>query len=87
MYVLLVYDIEEDRVTSIMKICRQFLNHIQNSVFEGELTNSKYKELTIKLKEKAKNSVDSVIIFKFRSKDMFKKEVIGVEKAPIDNIL
>lgn len=87
MYVLLVYDIEEERVTNIMKTCRQFLNHIQNSVFEGDLTESKYKELTLKLKEKLKNSVDSVIIFRFRSKEMFKKEIIGTEKAPIDNIL
>ena len=37
MYVLLVYDVEEKRVVKALKLCRQYLNWIQNSVFEGEL--------------------------------------------------
>jgi len=87
MYILLVYDVEEERVNRIMKICRQYLNHIQNSVFEGQIKDSDLMELKSKLGKVIKNSADSVIIFKFLSEKYFKKEVIGINKAPTDNIL
>lgn len=87
MYILLVYDVEEERVNRIMKICRQYLNHIQNSVFEGQIKDSDFMELKSKLGKVIKNSADSVIIFKFLSEKYFKKEVIGINKSPTDNIL
>jgi CRISPR-associated protein Cas2 len=37
MYVILVYDMGEKRVSKMMKHCRKYLNWIQNSVFEGKL--------------------------------------------------
>ena len=48
MYVILVYDIGEKRVGKMLKLCRQYLNWIQNSVFEGELSESKLRELKMK---------------------------------------
>ena len=43
MYVILVYDIKMDDEGSkiwrnTFKICKRYLIHIQNSVFEGDLT-------------------------------------------------
>lgn len=43
MYVILVYDIDAKRVGKMLKLCRRYLNWIQNSVFEGELTDVKLK--------------------------------------------
>ena len=43
MYVLLVYDIKEKRVGKMLKLCRRYLNWIQNSVFEGEISEVKLK--------------------------------------------
>ena len=37
-YIILVYDIQQKRVGQMLKLCRQYLNWIQNSVFEGELS-------------------------------------------------
>ena len=37
MYVILVYDFGEKRVNKMLKLCRKYLNWIQNSVFEGEI--------------------------------------------------
>ena len=48
MYVILVYDMEEKRVGKMLKLCRKYLNWIQNSVFEGEITEVKLKELKLK---------------------------------------
>jgi len=87
MYVLLVYDVEEKRVAKALKLCRQYLNWIQNSVFEGELTEGKLKELKIKLKKVLDIETDSVLIFTMREKKAFKKEVIGQEKNPLDTFL
>ncbi len=50
MYVILVYDINQKRVGKMLKLCRKYLNWIQNSVFEGEITEVKLKELLTKAK-------------------------------------
>ena len=51
MYIILVYDIGEKRVGKMLKLCRQYLNWIQNSVFEGDITEVKLKELKYKAKQ------------------------------------
>ncbi len=45
MYIILVYDINEKRVGKMLKLCRRYVNWIQNSVFEGEISQVKLKEL------------------------------------------
>ena len=50
MYVIVVYDVGEKRVGKMLKLCRQYLCWIQNSVFEGELSEVKLKELNLKMK-------------------------------------
>jgi CRISPR-associated endonuclease Cas2 len=49
MYVILVYDFGEKRVNKMLKLCRKYLNWIQNSVFEGEISEAKLKELLCKV--------------------------------------
>ena len=87
MYVILVYDIGEKRVVKMLKLCRQYLNWIQNSVFEGEITEVKLKELLNKSKMIIKKEEDSIIIFKSREERWLEKEVIGKEKNNLDNLL
>ncbi len=87
MYVILVYDIEQKRVGKMLKLCRQYLNWIQNSVFEGELTDVKLKELSHKAKVIMDKDYDSIIIFKSRQEKWLEKQVIGKEKNELNNIL
>lgn len=87
MYVILVYDIGEKRVGKMLKLCRQYLNWIQNSVFEGEITEVKLKELRLKCKEVMNPETDSLIIFKSRNEKWLEKEVVGSEKNNLDNFL
>lgn len=87
MYIILVYDIGQKRVGKMLKLCRQYLNWIQNSVFEGELTPSKLKELKMKAKAIMNKEEDSLIIFISRNEKWLEKEVIGQEKNEIDNFL
>jgi CRISPR-associated protein Cas2 len=87
MYVILVYDISEKRVGKMLKLCRQYLNWIQNSVFEGELSEVKLKELIIKAKGIMDTSQDSLIIFKARQEQWLEKQIVGVERSGLEHIL
>jgi len=75
------------RVGKMLKLCRRYLNWIQNSVFEGELTDVKLKELLQEAKGIMKLETDSIIIFKSRQERWLEKMVIGKEKNKLDNIL
>ena len=87
MYVIAVYDVGEKRVVKMLKLCRQYLNWIQNSVFEGELTEVQIKELKYKAKYIMKAEEDSFIIFSSREQKWMDKQVIGKEKNNLDNFL
>ena len=87
MYIILVYDIEEKRVAKMLKLCRQYLNWIQNSVFEGEVTEVKLKELLHKAGQIMDKEKDSIIVFKTRQEKWLEKTVVGREKNELDNVL
>lgn len=87
MYVVLVYDIGEKRVGKMLKFCRKYLNWIQNSVFEGEITDVKLKEVLIGAKKIMNEDTDSIIIFKSREERWLDKEIIGIERMTTDNFL
>ncbi len=87
MYIILVYDIGEKRVAKMLKLCRQYLNWIQNSVFEGELTEVKLKELLQRAKGVMHQEQDSIIVFTSRQGKWLDKQVIGKEKNELDNII
>ncbi|MCE7057713.1 CRISPR-associated endonuclease Cas2 [Algoriphagus sp. AGSA1] len=87
MYVVLVYDIGERRVGKMLKLCRRYLNWIQNSVFEGEITEVKLKELLANAKKFMKVEEDSIIVFKSREERWLEKEIVGLEKNDLDTFL
>ena len=71
----------------MLKLCRKYLNWIQNSVFEGEITEVKLKELLKKSRSLIDEETDSIIIFKSRQEKWLEKEVVGNERSEIDNII
>lgn len=87
MYVILVYDIDQKRVAKMLKLCRQYLNWIQNSVFEGEITEAKLNELLLRAKDLMNEEYDSIILFKSRNERWLEKQIVGVEKNVLDNLL
>lgn len=87
MYLLIVYDIDVDRVNKVHKFLRQYLHWRQNSVFEGELSISQFTELKTGLKEITNKEKDSILIYNLKDPKNFKLEVIGIEKNPIETIL
>ena len=86
MYIILVYDINTDRVAKMLKLCRRYLNWIQNSVFEGELTEVQVKALKAEARAVMEKG-DSLIIFSSRDQRWLEKEVIGEERGETGNFL
>ncbi len=63
MFVILVYDAGVKRDPKILKTCRKYLNWIQNSVFEGELTEGKLKKLQRELGDIINAKEDYIVIY------------------------
>lgn len=83
MYCILVYDVNEKRVGKMLKLIRQYLNWIQNSVFEGHLTDSQIQEMHYRIEGLINEDEDSVIIFTMQSDKFLKKTMIGVDKSDL----
>lgn len=87
MYIILVYDVKQQRVGRMLKLCRRYLNWVQNSVLEGEISEVKLKELLAKTAAILDEEEDSVLIFKSRGPQWLEKEVWGHERRPLDTFL
>ena len=88
MYAIAVYDVEAKRCPKMLKLCRKFLNHIQNSVFEGEMTESQAERLKVEaLRIMKPEEGDSLIIFSTDSQKWMGKEIVGADKKPTDSFI
>ena len=83
MYIIAMYDVNEKRVGKMLKLLRKYLNWIQNSVFEGEITEVKLLELKHKAMLIMDEETDSLIIFKTRQEKWLDKEIVGHERQSI----
>ncbi len=71
----------------MLKLVREYMNHVQNSVFEGELTKAQLEELKYRIKELINEQQDSIIIYCVGSKRWSNREVLGVEKNSAENFI
>ncbi|MCX6152708.1 MAG: CRISPR-associated endonuclease Cas2 [Candidatus Kapabacteria bacterium] len=81
MYCILVYDINEKRVAKILKLMRGYLNWIQNSVFEGELSKGMLDELMFKAGKIIHKEEDSIIIYTLQNQKFLDKLSMGIDKS------
>lgn len=86
MFVIVTYDINKKRVSKVKKVCQRYLNHVQLSVFEGNITESKLNKLKSELQKVILVEIDQVCIYQFDSLKYAKKEEIGYCKV-ISNII
>ena len=86
MYVILVYDIVVDDegkkiLPKVFKCCKKYLSHIQNSVFEGDMTPSQMMALRMELQKWIRKDKDSLIVFSSRDQKWLQKEFWGKERG------
>ena len=77
MYIILAYDVGKKRVQKVMRICRKYLHHTQNSVFEGVITDAALERLKRELQDKIYKEADSIVVFRFESLKYTAREEIG----------
>ena len=87
MFVILVYDINQKRVARVLKKSRQYLYWVQNSVLEGEISDSNYTKLKMELGKIINEDEDSIIFYTFRTTKYSKRETMGLKKGGDDNII
>ena len=87
MYVLLVYDVEVARVSKVHKFLKRHLHWVQNSVFEGELTEAQIEAVKAGLRRLLSDDVDSVLIYTAREQRWLTRETLGRERGDISNLL
>ncbi|MFL7796552.1 CRISPR-associated endonuclease Cas2 [Clostridium chauvoei] len=78
-YVFIFYDIKEERVNKVFKVCKKYLSHFQKSVFRGGITPSKLILLKKDLNKVIEKEEDFICIIKVLNGDVFGEEIIGVQ--------
>jgi len=87
MYVIIAYDVAVERLDAVRKTLKQYLNWVQNSAFEGELTEGKLEELSMRIKDVIDEKADSVICYSLSNPRWLKKRVIGIEKGEVAQVI
>jgi len=86
-YYIAVYDFGEARVGKALKLFRQYLNWVQNSVFEGELTDSQFEDLKRKVHKLMDTEFDSIIFYSLSNERWLSRHVMGKEKNTTSNFI
>lgn len=87
MFIILVYDVNEKRVAKVLKTARKYLNWVQNSVLEGDISEANLKKLKKELAHVMDLEEDSAIIYQLRTTRYSSREIIGVQKGGAEIII
>jgi len=79
-YVVVVYDMQADRTRLALNFLRQYLTHVQNSVFEGEVTAGDLETISHELSDLLEPD-ESAIIYEMSSKSYVDRTVVGDDPA------
>lgn len=87
MYIILAYDVGEERVGRVCKYLKRFLPRVQNSVFEGELSDAKLERMKVGLMKLLQPPSDAVLLWVLRDARWADRQVLGAEKLPVSTFL
>ena len=80
-YFIAVYDINVKRGSKMLKLFRRYLTWVQNSVFEGEMTQAQFQELQAQARALMKNEEDSIIFYRLRDERYTERTSLGAEQG------
>lgn len=67
-YLIVAYDVQADRTGKLRKPLRQYLTHVQNSVFEGRVTAGQADDIESFVRNTVQETNgESVIIYRLKS--------------------
>lgn len=86
-YLIVTYDISEERVNKVRKILKKYFMWVQNSVFEGEITEGKLTKCQVELEKVIDKEYDSIYFYRLENRLNYTKAILGVERDLTSNIL
>lgn len=84
---IVVYDVGVKRVNKLKASLRQYLNWVQNSVFEGELTESEFRSVGKLIEELILKSHDHIVIYSLNDGKYLKRMEYGTPKLDNSTII
>ena len=78
MFVILAYDIHSIRVHRVSRAVEKYLFRVQESVFEGYITDKRISQLRNELQNIIVPSEDSVVLYTYTSKEGLQKMQLGL---------
>lgn len=85
-YIVVVYDMEADRTRKMLTFLRRYLTHVQNSVFEGDVTEGDLEKIRAGVDELL-NPGESTIIYCVSSEKLVERTVFGDDPAADNQFL
>jgi len=82
-----VYDIGVERIDAVRHLLKKYLSWIQNSAFEGELSEASLLELQHDVSLLMDTNRDSLHIYTANNPRWIEKRTVGVEKGSTGSIL
>lgn len=86
MYVIVIYDLEAERTHLLRKPLREYLTHVQNSVFEGRVSEAEADNIEAKVEEVVAAG-ESGIVYRFRSGKYVDRKSFGADPADENQFL
>lgn len=77
MFVILGYDVGEKRVAKMRRIAEKYLIPIQNSLFQGNLTENQLRRLQREIAFLVDPETDRVVFYKTESEAVLQMDEIG----------
>jgi CRISPR-associated protein Cas2 len=87
MYVIMVYDVAVERVSQVLTVTRKYLHWVQNSVFEGEISEANLLKLQNELTHIIDEERDSVIFYLLRMTKYFARVTMGRTKGSTETFI
>ncbi len=84
---IIAYDIEVERLHKVYLVMKQYLNWIQNSAFEGDLSLGQLEELKAKVMKVIDEKNDSIVVFLVSNPEWIDRKVWGKERGLIESII
>lgn len=86
-FYIAVYDVNVKRVAKMLKLFRRHMTWIQNSVFEGDLTDGQFARLQAEVKALIERDQDSVIFYELGSEKYVGRIALGSERGESGRLL
>lgn len=86
-YLIVTYDIGEERVEKVRKVLKKYLSWVQNSVFEGDIGEGKLNQCERELLDIIEEGYDSIYFYRLENRLNQRRKTLGIARKLTGNVL